>query len=99
MLGIFTTVLGSVLSSPYARWFSKSLIGLAWIPLIVLAFTAPLGAWVIGGFYLGYLFTSTAREQFRMLVEEVALSSELIFCFLYLRKVLLVFDHRSGKIF
>ncbi len=32
-----------------------------------------------------------------MLVEEVALRSELVFCFFYLNKVLMVFDNRTGK--
>jgi hypothetical protein len=95
--GVFTTGFGIVLVSPYAQRLSKAIVGLTWMPLIGFAFTAPVGAWDIGGFYLGYLFTSTARERFRMLVEEVALRSEIVFCSLYLRKVFIVFDNRTGK--
>ena len=98
LFGILSTGLGIFLSSPYNRGCAYSLLGVAWMGCIYFAFANPVWAWVIGGFYAGYMFTATAREQFRMLMEERALQSEIIFCYLYLNKILLVKDNRTGAI-
>jgi len=98
LFGILSTGLGIVLSSPYIKGCAYSLIGVAWIGCIYFAFANPVWAWVIGGFYAGYMFTATLREQFRMLMEERALQSEIIFCYLYLSKILCVRDNRTGAL-
>lgn len=54
-------------------------------------------SWVIAGFYAGYIFASTVREQFRSVMEERALESEVFFCHLYLNKVILIKDTKTGR--
>jgi hypothetical protein len=41
--------------------------------LCFFAFSIPVWAWIIGGFYGGYIFASTARSHLAMLLEERAL--------------------------
>lgn len=95
--GVLTTFIGFSASSPAAKSLASPLVGLGWMACIFFAFTSPAWAWIIGGFYGGYIFASTARLQLTMLLEERALASEVMFCYLYLNRMLVVRDNRQNR--
>lgn len=96
--GVLTTLIGFLLSTPYAKGLASPFVGLGWMACIYFAFTHPVWAWIIGGFYGGYIFASTARLQFTMVMEERALASEVFFCYLYLNRILIVRDNKQNRI-
>lgn len=98
LIGLLATSVGFLGSSPVLKPLVSPIVALAWIPCIYFGFTNPLWAWVIGGFYGGYIFTSTARQQLTMVLEERALASEVFFCYLYLNRMLVVKDNRLNRI-
>ena len=96
--GVLTTLIGFFASSPALKRLASPLAGLAWMPCIYFAFTSPVWAWIIGGFYGGYIFAATARLQVTMVLEERALASEVFFCYLYLSRILIVRDNKQNRV-
>ena len=96
--GILTVFVGFSLSSPPVKKLASPFIGLAWMACIYFALTNPAWAWIIGGFFGGYIFAATARLQFTMVMEQRALMSEVFFCYLYLSRILVVMDNNQNKL-
>jgi len=98
LIGIPSIMLGVLLATPIGKGCANIIIGFAGILLLFFIFNNPVWAWIIAGLYSGHIFARTVREQFRMVMEERALESEILFCHLYLEKVLLVKDKKTGKL-
>ncbi|MDD5140318.1 MAG: hypothetical protein PHY43_08690 [Verrucomicrobiales bacterium] len=95
--GVLTTLFGFLLAAPYLRRLASPFIGLGWMFCIYFALTRPVWAWVIGGFYGGIIFAGTARLQLTMLLEKKALTSEILFCYLFLNRILVVKDNKRNE--
>ncbi|TET45505.1 hypothetical protein E3J62_07030 [candidate division TA06 bacterium] len=98
LVGTLSTAFGLALTSSYIRGCVYTLLGLCWIPGIYFAFRNPALSWVIGGFYAGYISGGMIRWRFGRLVETRALQSEVFFCYLYLNKVLIIKDNKTGML-
>lgn len=98
LLGVLSTALGLALASPYVRGCTYALLGVCWIAGIYFALRNPVWGWVLGGFYAGYVCGAMVRWRFRRLVERSALESEALFCYLYLNRVLIIKDNRTGML-
>jgi len=95
--GVLSTFLGLHLAAPQRKRLASPFIGLGWMFCIYFALTTPVWAWVIGGFYGGFVSISTVRLHFTMILEERVLASEIFFCYLYLNHMIVVRDNRHNK--
>jgi hypothetical protein len=97
LCGVLTTMIGWPTSSPAFKRLASPLVGLGWMVCVFFAFTNPVWAWIVGGFYGGYIFASTARLHLTMVLEERALASEVLFCYFYRNYILVVRDNRQSR--
>jgi hypothetical protein len=99
LLGVVTTMIGFVVTSPYTWGCTRTLLGVTWIPAVILVFTGPPSwAAIIGGLYFGYIPAATARTQFRMLVVRLALTSEILACSFLQARLLNIRDNATGRL-
>ena len=98
LLGIPFALIGFFSSSPYSPL--KSIVsGLGGITFLGSFFFLDW-TWsvIIGSLLFSQIFTMTAREQYRTVVEEMALQSEVFFCYMLKKRHILVKDNMTNKI-
>jgi hypothetical protein len=98
LLGIPFALIGFISSSPYSP--SKSIVsGLGGLTFLCSFFFLDW-TWslVIGSMLFAQIFTMTAREQYRMAIEERALQSEVFFCYMFKYHYILIRDNKTNKI-
>jgi hypothetical protein len=98
LLGIPFGLVGFYSSSPYSSL--KSVVsGLGSLSLICSFFFLDW-TWstIIGSMLFAQIFSLTAREQYRMVVEERALQSEVFFCYLFKKGHILVRDNSTNGV-
>jgi len=99
LLSIPLSLLGNFASSPYSP-FRNFLSGFGGILFIISFF---LFSWpvtvIIGSMLFSQIFSMTAREQYRIMVMEKALNEEILFCFLYLDRILILRNNETKIIY
>ena len=97
LLGILFALIGFISSSPYNP-LKNIVSGLGGV-LFVASFFLFDWTWsvIIGSMLFSQIFTLTAREQYRMVVEERVLHSEVFFVYLFQTKQLFVKNLITGK--
>lgn len=99
LLGIPFAIVGFISSSPFSP--QKNIVS----GLGGLMFTASFffldWTWsmIIGSMLFAQIFTMTAREQYRMIVEQRALQSEVLFCYMFKRGLIVIKDNKSNRTF
>jgi hypothetical protein len=97
LLGILFALIGFLSSSPFSPM--KNIVsGLGGI-MFVASFFFFDWTWsvIIGSLLFSQIFTLTAREQYRTVVEERALQSEVFFCYMLKNKHILVKDSKKNR--
>lgn len=99
LLGIPFALLGFGSSSPYSpiKNVVSGLGGLAFVGSFF--FLDWVWSCIIGTMLFSQIFTMTAREQYRMVVEERALYSEIFFCYMFKNSHIVVKDNKSNRIY
>ncbi|WP_152266386.1 hypothetical protein [Agriterribacter humi] len=97
--GILFASIGFFSSSPYNA-LKKPISGLGTI-FFISSFFFLDWTWsvLIGSMLFSQIFAMTAREQYRSVVEERALQSEIFFCYMLKTKHLLVKDTKTNKVY
>jgi hypothetical protein len=97
--GILFALIGFFSSSPYNS-LRKPISGLGTLFFIASFFFLDW-TWsvLIGSMLFSQIFAMTAREQYRSVVEERGLSSEIFFCYMLKTKHLLVKDTKTNKVY
>lgn len=97
LLGIPLALIGFVSSSPFSP-IKNIVSGLGGIMFIASFFIFDW-TWsvIIGSLLFSQIFTLTAREQYRTVVEERALQSEVFFCYMIKNKHIWVKDNKTNK--
>jgi hypothetical protein len=97
--GILFALVGFLSSSPYNP-LKKTVLGLGGLFFIVSFFFLDwTWSMLVGSMLFSQIFTMTAREQYRILIEERALQSEVFFCYMLKNKHLLVKDTKTDKVY
>ena len=98
-LGVPFGLFGIWASSPHFRW-RDNISGLGGLSFI-LSFFILDWPWsvIIGLMLFAQIFSWTAREHYRMVVEERALKSEIFFCYMFKNGYFLLKDNKTNKIF
>jgi len=98
LLGIPLGLFGIWASSPNfpLKNSISGLVGIAFIAsFFILDWTWSI---IIGLMLFSQIFAMTAREHYRMVVEERALQSEIFFCYMFKNRYLLIKDNKTDKI-
>jgi uncharacterized membrane protein len=98
LLGLLFALIGFISSSPFSPL--KSIVsGLGGLTFIGSFFFLDW-TWsaIIGSMLFTQIFILTAREQYRMVVEERALQSEVFFCYMFKKGHILIKDNKTNKI-
>lgn len=97
--GILFALIGFFSSSPY-NTLKKPISGLGTLFFIASFFFLDW-TWsiLIGSMLFSQIFAMTAREQYRSVVEERGLQSEIFFCYMLKTKHLLVKDTKTNKVY
>jgi len=96
--GLVALGLGFFLSKPSTWGRVNPLVGIAGILCVILAFTNPVWAFIIAGIDAGYVFIATATLHTHMILMQRALASEVLFCYAYSNRIILVFDQNGKEI-
>lgn len=98
-LGILFVLIGLFSSSPY-NTLKKPISGLGTLFFITSFFFFDW-TWslLIGSMLFSQIFAMTAREQYRSVLEERGIQSEIFFCYMLKTKHLLVKDIKTNKVF
>jgi hypothetical protein len=98
LLGVPFALIGFISSSPYSALKSivSGLGGLAFVGSFF--FLDWTWSTIIGSMLFAQIFTLIAREQYRMVVEEQALRSEVFFCYMFKKGHLLIKDNKTKRI-
>lgn len=97
LLGVVFALIGFLSSSPYSP-LKNIVSGLGAIMFIASFFVFDwTWAVIIGSLLFSQIFTLTAREQYRTVVEERALQSEVFFCYMLKNKYIFVKDKKTNK--
>lgn len=91
LLGVLSTLLGM---------FAGRILLIPAIILGVLAFVLHWGwaaAAIMSAFFVGLAINFVMRLHASMVIEQIALSSEVVFCYLFRRGIIGVIDKSSGK--
>src|SRR5690606_28850525 len=97
LLGILFAIIGFLSSSPFNP-MKDNVSGLG-IMVFIASFFFLDWTWsvIIGSLLFTHIFLLTAREQYRIIVEERALQSEVFFCYMLKYKYILVKDNKTNK--
>lgn len=98
LFGLLFALIGFISSSPFSPLKSivSGLGGLTFIgSFFFLDWTWSV---IIGSMLFAQIFTLTAREQYRMVVEERALQSEVFFSYMFKKGHIMVKDNKTNKI-
>ncbi len=69
------------------------------LPLFYFLRSNPVWLFVLGGFYAGVAFSLFARVYASMVIERIAISSEVFFCYLYCKGLISVKDTQTKQIY
>jgi hypothetical protein len=98
LLSIPFALIGFISSSPFSSL--KSIVsGLGGLTFIISFFLLDW-TWsiIIGSMLFAQIFTLTAREQYRKVIEERALQSEVFFCYMFKKGHIFIKDNKTNRI-
>lgn len=98
LLGLPFALIGFIASSPFSKL--KSIVsGLGGLTFIASFFFLDW-TWstIVGSMLFTQIFTLTAREQYRLVLEERALQSEVFFCYMFKKGHMTIMDKNTNKI-
>lgn len=99
LFGIPAAFVGSSLSSPY----NKSRYSLLSFTILLFIISLLFSFWscsiIFGSFIVSLIFTIASREYYNILVENIMLKSEIIFCYLFVDNVIVFKDKNTQKIY